>query len=252
MTGKAGQLPLTLREWRGVWVPVVVWIVATGVAALTGPFETYERLGALARTGYWALVVGVSVLCDAGFRWLMRGRSTAVRLLARLGFAAVLGGAVHLINGVVFSGWGGWGRWLWLLGVIWAVAMAVEALVALSRHAHGAAPEAEPQEAPDAAFQRRLPHDRRGALIRLEAQDHYLKAVTAKGEALILMRLADAEAELAGCDGLRVHRSHWVARGQVARVLRREGRLVLCTTDGAEVPVSRSYRAEVEAAGLTP
>jgi len=78
-----------------------------------------------------------------------------------------------------------------------------------------------------------------------------LKVVTDIGEALILMRLSDAETELAAFDGLRVHRSHWVAIGQVQKVQRREGRLMLTMQDGAEVPVSRTYRPGVEAAGLT-
>lgn len=254
VTGAVGQWALALRERRGVFVPLVVWAVLSVVTALAGPFETYETLPPLSRLGYWALVVGVSVLVDAGFRLVMRGQGLLRRLAGRLGFAVVLGLAIHGINLAVFPTWGVWDRVIWLIGVVWAVAMAVEGLVALSRHAH-LVPEADEADmsevpAPDAAFQQRLPYEKRGSLIRLEAQDHYLNAVTEAGAALILMRLSDAEAELAGYDGLRVHRSHWVARAQVRQVLRREGRLFLVMVDGAEVPVSRSYKAAVEAVGL--
>ncbi len=121
--------------------------------------------------------------------------------------------------------------------------------MALSRMVH--VPE-ETAPAPDADFQQRLPYEKRGALVRLEAQDHYLKVVTQAGEALILQRLSDALTELSGFDGLRVHRSHWIARDQVQKVSRREGKVILTLTDGAEVPVSRTYRAAVEEAGLTP
>lgn len=231
-------------------MPLVVWAVLSVVVALAGPFETFESLAPLPRLGYWALVVGVSVLVDAGFRRVMQGQGLVRRLAGRLGFAVVLGLAIHGINLAVFPTWGIWDRVIWLIGVVWAVAMAVEGLVALSRHAHLAPDSAPAPVAPDATFLQRLPFDKRGPLIRLEAQDHYLNVVTGAGAALILMRLGDAESELAGYDGLRVHRSHWVSRAQVRKVLRREGRLFLRMADGTDVPVSRSYKAAVEAAGL--
>lgn len=244
-------MQLTLRERQGVLVPVAIWLVLTILAGLTGPFETYQLLAPIPRLAYWALIVGVSVLVDMGFRNLLQGQALVRRLVARLGFAFLLGGLVHLINMAVFDGWLGWASLAWLVGIVWVVAMAVEGLVALSRVVHLPHPTAQPGETPDASFQRRLPLDRRGALVRLEAQDHYLKVVTDVGEALILLRLSDAEAELAEFNGLRVHRSHWVAVGQVQKVQRREGRLVLTMQDGTEVPVSRTYRPGVEAAGLT-
>ena len=90
--------------------------------------------------------------------------------------------------------------------------------------------------------------DRRAALVRLEVQDHYVLIVTARGRDLVLMRLADAVRETAPVDGMQVHRSHWVARDGVAALTReagKNGRLVIETTDGATVPVSRSNAADV-------
>jgi DNA-binding LytR/AlgR family response regulator len=63
------------------------------------------------------------------------------------------------------------------------------------------------------------------------------------------MRLGDAMQELAG-QGLQVHRSHWVAPEAVRRHRRDKGRDLLVMTDGAEVPVSRSFRAAAQDAGL--
>lgn len=253
VTGSGEQRALALREWRWLFVPAVVWGVLTVLATLAGPFETYDSLTLLPRLAYWALVVGMSVGLDAVFRWLLRGCTMPRRLVARLGYAAVLGAVIHGINSAVFPDWAGWGRLFWLVMVVWAVSMAVEGLVALARHTH-ATPKAEQIEeespTPDAIFQQRLPHNKRGALIRLEAQDHYLNVVTTAGEALILMRMTDAETELAAFDGLRVHRSHWVAIGQVQDTSRAGGRLALQMSDGCKVPVSRSFRAGVQAAGL--
>ncbi|MCW1932118.1 LytTR family DNA-binding domain-containing protein [Pararhodobacter zhoushanensis] len=96
----------------------------------------------------------------------------------------------------------------------------------------------------------RLPLDKRGALISLSVQDHYVEVVTLRGRELLLMRLSDAIAETGGDVGLQVHRSHWVALDQV-RAARREGaRGVLTLSDGREIPVSRTYAAAAKAAGL--
>jgi DNA-binding LytR/AlgR family response regulator len=83
----------------------------------------------------------------------------------------------------------------------------------------------------------------------VEAQDHYLRLHTSKGQDLILMRLSDAIAELDGIEGARTHRSWWVARGAVVSAERAEGRATLTLTDGAQAPVSRSYVKPLREAG---
>jgi DNA-binding LytR/AlgR family response regulator len=50
--------------------------------------------------------------------------------------------------------------------------------------------------------------------------------------------------------GHRVHRSHWVAEDAIRETLRRDGRVFLTMTDGAEIPVSRSYQKALREAGL--
>jgi hypothetical protein len=57
-------------------------------------------------------------------------------------------------------------------------------------------------------FLERLPLKLRGAEVwAVEAEDHYLRLHTSRGQDLILMRLADAVAELDGIEGMQVHRS---------------------------------------------
>lgn len=253
MTGKPVFNPSTFRERQGIVVPVFIWLVLSPLASMAGPFDTYEELSTWPRLAYWAAVVGISVLLDVGYRWLWRGRPLPLRIAGRLGYAVVLAVLLHALNMAVFSDWMGWRAWLWLVGVVWVIAIAIEGLVVLARLVHGTdAPEPQPAPATDETFMRRLPVEKRGALVRLEAQDHYLKVVTQAGDALILMRLSDAEAELSDYDGLRVHRSHWVARDQVEQVVRKDGRLLLLMSDRTEVPVSRTYRPSVDAAGLAP
>jgi DNA-binding LytR/AlgR family response regulator len=110
---------------------------------------------------------------------------------------------------------------------------------------HAAAPDAPPPK-----FLARLPAKLQGAeLYAVEAEDHYLRLHTSKGQDLILMRLGDAIDELEGLEGARTHRSWWVARAAVTGTERLDGRAVLTLKDGAEVPVSRGFAKALRSAG---
>lgn len=103
------------------------------------------------------------------------------------------------------------------------------------------------------AFLERLPVKYRTAeLWAVSSEDHYCRVHTSLGTDLILMRLSDAERELASADGLRVHRSWWVSRKAVKDARREGGRIVLTLKSDTEVSVSRSYQEAVRAAGLAP
>ncbi len=107
-----------------------------------------------------------------------------------------------------------------------------------------------PQTATASPFLDRLPAKFRTADIHaVSAEDHYLRVHTSAGETMILMRLADAIRELAGIEGLQVHRSWWVARNGFADTNRDDGKLTLKLKSGAEAPVSRTYAKAVKDAG---
>ncbi len=57
----------------------------------------------------------------------------------------------------------------------------------------------------------------------------------------MLMRLSDAIAELPADQGAQTHRSWWVAKQAVRRVVKADGRATLTLDGGVEAPVSRSY-----------
>ena len=97
-----------------------------------------------------------------------------------------------------------------------------------------------------AALMVRLPMNLRYArLLALQAEDHYLRVHTDAGSALILLRMSDAVAELAGIEGKRVHRSWWVARAAVVGTASEKGRTLLRLVGGLKVGVSRSSRPEL-------
>lgn len=89
----------------------------------------------------------------------------------------------------------------------------------------------------------RIPGELGRDLVCLRAQDHYLEVTTTRGSALVLMRLRDAERDLAAIKGMRVHRSWWVALDHVACFSRAEGGgVTLLTSTGQQVPVARGQR----------
>ena len=109
---------------------------------------------------------------------------------------------------------------------------------------------AAPVGTPAPRFLDRLPAKLRGAALHaVEAEDHYLRLHTSRGQDLILMRLSDAIAELEGIEGAQTHRSWWVAKAAVEGARRGDGRATLQLTGGVEAPVSRAYAKALREAG---
>ncbi|CUH87595.1 Response regulator of the LytR/AlgR family protein [Phaeobacter sp. CECT 5382] len=241
----------------------LLWVLITGFAAATGPFGTFEVLGLPARFAYWAVIVGLAIGLTVLQKHLLRGQPEALRLLTQIPYGVFLALVAHGMNLVIFPEWGGWADFGFLVLVTLSAVFLVEAGIFLARHVFHLRGDQRPQTpgaevsdrteavppSPEVLFQRRLPISKRGQLIRLEAQDHYLLVVTDKGSETLLLRMGDAEAEL-GAVGLRVHRSHWVVPGQVTAHARNKGRDVLTLRDDCVVPVSRSYKENARAAGL--
>lgn len=92
----------------------------------------------------------------------------------------------------------------------------------------------------------KIPLEKRGNLLCLEMDDHYLTVHTDKGKALILMRFKDALALIEDYPGVQTHRSWWVALDAIQSE-QREGRKILVKlTNGLLVPISKTYLANVK------
>lgn len=109
----------------------------------------------------------------------------------------------------------------------------------------GAVPEAlqTPTAIPtsDGGLLEKLPPSVRGPILCLEMEDHYVRIHTARGSGLVLMRMTDAVAQVGTADGLRVHRSWWVAADAVRQVSRRGRTVQLDLGNGLSVPVSQPH-----------
>ena len=96
---------------------------------------------------------------------------------------------------------------------------------------------------------RNLPHQKRGKLLALETDDHYLKVYTDKGDHLVLMRLKDALLILKDYPGVQIHRSWWVAEQAVTGVKKVNRKTLLVLSNNKEAPVSRTYAEQVKERG---
>ncbi|MCW3171712.1 LytTR family transcriptional regulator [Shewanella subflava] len=96
-------------------------------------------------------------------------------------------------------------------------------------------------------FMALLPLEKRGQLLCLEMDDHYLKVYTDKGQHMLLMRLKDALLQLEGFPGLQTHRSWWVANQAVVSVNKENRKMSLLLSNHLEVPVSRTFAEAVKA-----
>lgn len=225
-------------------VPAAVGAVMTVI----GPFGTFEAMGDGARALYWfALIIGGWLAVDGCVRFAKRLRPDMPIWLH--GALACPPAALLICAGVL--GLEAWLRpaldldWGWLYLRVLVLTGAITAPVTGSRLYQIAeeqpVPAAESGPAVPSSFHRRLPADLGGDLLCLEMEDHYLRVHTTRGNALLLLRLRDAEAELPPSLGRRVHRSWWVARAAVRRPRRDGDRTLLELSDGREVPVGRTY-----------
>jgi len=250
----------TLREWRRLMTArnTLVGLVGAGVVVgLSGPFGTFSVMAPGPRVIYWTAIAfatfGIGTLSSR----LIAEHTPLIRL--GLPIAHALASplcAVSVFATVSLISWlGGLDiydtrREVFVLYLYcWAIALCVAILFA----AYEISAKAEARTEPAApVLLKRLPIELRGHLSHLSMQDHYVDVVTDKGRKLILMRLADAIAETDPVPGLRIHRSHWVALGAVARTRREGSRYMVEMKDGTALPISRSSLPMAREAGLVP
>ncbi len=84
----------------------------------------------------------------------------------------------------------------------------------------------------------------------IKAEQHYIRIYTQLGDEMVLYRFSDAIKGLEGFDGLQVHRSYWVAINAIESIENGGSSMTLKLKNEIEVPVSKSYRKQVEALKL--
>jgi len=237
--------------------PVTLAALASAIAvlALAGPFGTWQSLTPLPRLGYWAAIVLATYATGTAIDVVLSQRLPRVPLPATMAVIALTTGvAVTLVvaglNALLLDGRLSWA----ILGQILAVAV----IATLALQIVGAQAQADPPAgatdkiATLPALLDRMPPDKRGKLVALSAEDHYVRVRTTRGDALVLLRLSDAIREAAPTPGLRVHRSHWVARDAITGVRREGDRGRISLIAGGDIPASRAHIPSLKRAGLLP
>ena len=231
-----------LAGWRRGFA---IAAVAAVFLAVSGAFGM-GQLSLLERLAYWGGTLAAGTVWGGLASRFVFPRSDAAGgvWLRTLLYALVIAGPITLLVFVV-------NRHLLhaptplraLISLFVSVALVTLVMTAVNvLAARGRALAQAPQAPAPPRFLERLPPKLRGAEIwAVESEDHYLRLHTSQGQDLILMRLADAVAELEGIEGAQVHRSWWVAREAIAESRRGDGRATLTLKDGSEVPVSRTY-----------
>lgn len=248
-----GALHLALREWRAhILAPATLGAIfgVSLILAIIVPFEAAHQFGLFGRFGYWLLIVTTTYSAGA---FINGGLSTLYRrklsLAVLIGISCVATGlaitALVAIINVLTIGYlpTAADLPLYILN-IFVIAFIVAALF----HMLG-------QDTPDTtalppAILDRIPFEKRGRLMALSVEDHYVRITTTKGVEVVLLRLSDAMRETGDVAGMQVHRSHWVAT-QAVKSARRDGdRAILTLVNDVEIPVSRRYVTEIKKAGL--
>lgn len=248
------------REWLPLRNALIVVAIGAALGRL-GPFDTFSELTAGDRYAYWIgltflmwlqTAVALHLLRDGLGHWHWGARTLLAALLGALPTAFEVAWAESLLRvsrdmtlGDVATIYGD----VALIAI--AVALPLE-LIDGHRLVRARLPEGTGAggSAEVDTLVTALPADRRGTLLALEAEDHYLRVHTDRGSALVHRRLSDALNEVSAIPGLRVHRSWWVAAAAVEGADRDGDRLSLRLRGGLIVPVSRTYALAVREAGL--
>lgn len=261
-----------LRSRRSVLLALYM-IFAVG---FLGPFGTFSAMGLLPRFGFWGAVLLVLVPLSIFMRrvFLAYGVEdlSAKYVVLQVGGLTLLGSpfvwcALQLAAGESVAERTSIFEIAMLFSLVTLIVVTLRRIIqqmaeetaadvagALVEEA-GAVPAVPVETAALAVVMaprllRRLTEGAKGEVLYLAARDHFVDVVMADGEERLRLRFADAVDEMDGVPGVVVHRSYWVALAAVEGVERRSGKTVLRMRDGAEVPVSRTYMGQVQAAGL--
>lgn len=271
------HLASSYRFWVTIGVFLIVFIVL-------GPLDTYRLLTIPERAGMWTLVfaviflIAMPVIIFTRLSMMFRG----VPIHIALPVSAVLGeAAAFLPHLFVKSQFVPTDTSVWNAAIVFvsyapayiAATFLVWELVSkyrdLSRaypwtkdwparsngNGNGIVPDRavvapRPVSAQVPELVSQLPQQKRGALVSIVAEDHYVRCTTDKGTTMLRMPLHEAIDATTPVTGIRIHRSAWIA-GQAIRSVRRSGRgIVVELTDGQQFKPSRTGARLLRDAGF--
>jgi hypothetical protein len=235
-------------------VSIVFWAVWAVFIIIVGPFGSYDSFSLATRILVALPALAVLMAISLSLRVLIyqpmekRGDHRIAALATAFVAGVVLGPVTsQLLTLASFAGHLTKPTVLELALLIMSISLGHSALRYEPRVAHPL-PETETELAH--RLLHRLPPEQRGQVFAVSGRDHYVDVQTGQGTASLLLRFADAVAELNPTAGGQVHRSHWVAWDAIVAVEREGVRLFLMLKHGQRVPVSKNHREKLEQRGL--
>lgn len=236
---------------------LILWTLATLSLAAAGPFGTFDTMPIVQRLVYWGMVVVISAVLGNSMVVAARlvvaddkpvVRDMIVLALMTVVFSPVLWGLTQVFLTMPPDGKPGL---LTMAGYVVPITMTIlvarRLLPGFERETYFASRSQNP---PSPRLARRLPQPFSGEILRLAVDDHHVTVVTTVGTFSIRLRFSDAIDEMDTVEGFCTHRSHWVAVRAIAGSERDNGKTHMRLSNGDKVPVSRTYRPDLEAAGL--
>lgn len=241
-----------LRSDRGL----LVFLGAICLLTLLGPFGSYDALPPARRFFFWtAALTAVALPMHIAIRALLDSPHLGrLPRLARVALGAMLAaipgtGLVFFVRAVLWPE----SYMLDTIGTTWVQVSAIGFAIGCFHflpvisvtEGPGQETAAEAPRPGATRFQARLDPATGTDIVSLTMQDHYVRVSTTTGTEMVLIRFADALSELGEIDGLRIHRSHWVAMRHVTTLGREDGKLKVQLDDGRSLPVSQTYAADL-------
>lgn len=251
MTAKVEPLLGTAREWA------IDLAVATAIGVflgLVGPYGSYFNGPLAPRILHFVVCFWVGTLIFG----LSHRLASAWARRAGVPVWTALVGAMLVGCGLlsVFVGWLATLLWPFLAGRFTALDWYGQCLIlsvpvlayALLRRTPTARAEPSRQPLPIGPA-RPTPEEAPGQVLCLRMEDHYVRVHTVAGSRLAAGPFERVIAGLGEVEGMRVHRSWWVARAAVIGVVADGRNLRLALQGDLSAPVSRASVARLRAAG---
>lgn len=82
-------------------------------------------------------------------------------------------------------------------------------------------------------------------IVRAEAQQNYVLIFTANRRKLVRIPFQRFVALMPEGLGMRIHRSHWIARSEIADFVAQDEKIFVLLKDGTQLPISKQYRLDI-------
>ncbi|TRD14703.1 LytTR family DNA-binding domain-containing protein [Palleronia caenipelagi] len=92
----------------------------------------------------------------------------------------------------------------------------------------------------------KVPFEKRGSLLRIEADGHYCTIVTSRGKHIVRQSMMSCIEDIDESQGILIHRSIWMANSEISRLVYHNGNPRVIDRNGSIYPVSRKKANEVK------